>query len=182
MSKRLNNIYVFFFLILYVLALISCSPKQSTLTDKEDQIAVIDSLQKRMVDERTQSLNKELALQGIAAYKKYAQSFPEDTLSAEYLFRLSDIARGIGDYSTALSSLQNITSQYPDFGKIPECYFLQGYYCQEFFHDTMSARVHYQNFLSKYPDHPLANDAKTLIKLLGKTDDEIVKRFRLESK
>ena len=182
MSKRLNNMYVSFLLILYALEFISCSPKQSTLTDKEDQIAVIDSLQKCMVNAQTQSLNKELALQGIAAYKKYVKSFPEDTVSAEYLFRVSDIARGIGDYSTALSSLQNIISQYPDFNKLPECYFLQGYYCQEFFHDTISARVHYQNFLSKYPNHPLSNDAKTLIKLLGKTDDEIVKRFRRESK
>lgn len=139
--------------------------------------AKIDSLHKKMIGNQPAGFNKALAVELLTSYHDYVSSYPQDSLAAEYLFRMSDLARGVGDYNKALSTLAEICANYKDFPRIPECLFLQGYYYQEFFKDTTNARLYFEELLKKYPDHAFADDAVLLMQRFGKSDEEIIKEF-----
>jgi len=154
----------------------SCSDTE-VRDERQMMISQIDSLQKRMINPKNMELDKNLAQQGINAYEDFANKYPDDSLSAEYLFRASDLSRGVGDNVKALETLKKICKKYPNYKKIPDCIFLQGYYMQEFFGDTSGAKKYYQELLTKYPNHPFADDAQALVSMFGKSEEQILKEF-----
>jgi TolA-binding protein len=166
----------------YLCFFAACSPdsgKEATGSPekRKELIAAIDSLQKGMVNQQSLQVDKNTANNGIAAYSDFVKLFPEDSLSPEYLFRLSDLSRATGDTRNAIDNLARICKSYPAFRKIPECLFLQGYYYQEYFNDTMHAKDFYLKLIANYPQHAFADDAKALLKTFGKSDEEIIKGF-----
>lgn len=161
----------------------SCSSDVPVGSDEREQlIAQIDSLHSKMVNPQTMELNKTLATQALTAYDDFAKKFPDDSLNAEYLFRASDIARGLGNYAKAMEGLKEICNKYPNYKKVPESIFLQGYYMQEFFGDTLAAKEFYKTLIKKYPDHPFADDAKALMSMFGKSEADIIKEFEEKAK
>ena len=175
--------YLFVFCSLSVISFfLSCSSgKQEGAVDpaeKENLITHIDSLKGKIFNSKTMELDKILAAKAIVAYLDFVNKFPDDSIqSAEYLFLAADIERGMGDYGKAIGHLGQICKGYPSFKKIPECLFLQGYYYQDFFKDSVHAKEFYIQLISKYPDHGFADDAKELMKTFGKTDEDIIKEF-----
>jgi len=167
-------------LVLYVLFLVSCSSDKANSASPEAKkalIASIDSLQRNMFNRQNMEMDKSLVSKAIVAYQDFVKNFPEDSLSAEYLFRLSDLSRATGDNKKAIEYLDQICKTYPAFRKIPECLFLQGYYYQEYFNDTVQAKAFYTNLLEKYPTHAFSDDAKALMKMFGKSEQDIIKEF-----
>ena len=162
----------------------SCSstPKEEATNERNALIAQVDSLQKKMVNSQTMELDKNLAVKGIAAYVDFVAKYPQDSLCAEYLFRASDLSRGVGDNPKSIDLLKQICQKYPDYNKIPDCIFLQGYYYQEFFKDTNTAKQFYQELLAKYPNHAFADDAQALMSTFGKTDEQMIKEFEERAK
>jgi len=173
-----------YYLLFAIYFLTSCSsePEVETSDEKQAMISQIDSINKMMFDKKSMEFDKNLAFKGITVYQDFVKKYPDDTLSAEYLFRLSDLQRAVGDNSKAIESLSKICKEYPSYKKIPECLFLLGYYHQEFFMDTISAKGFYQQLISKYPTHAFADDAKALMSMFGKSEEDIIKSFELQEK
>lgn len=166
---------VFIFFSIVFMCACNHSIKKDPDHQREQLISWIDSIQKNVFEERNRELNKKVAVACMKEYMQFVDKFPEDTLSAEYLFRLSDLARALGDNSKALNTLDTICKSYPEYKRIPECVFLQGYYYDQLFHDTIKAKEYYHAFLETYPEHPLADDTKQLLSMFGKSDEEIIK-------
>jgi len=176
----MKNIFIVSSLLFIVCTFYSCSSNKVDETDdgKQALIAQIDSIQKKMFDKKTMEMDKNLAFKGITAYHDFVKKFPDDSIhSAEYLFRMADLCKGVGDYGKAINTFNQICKTYPKYKKIPECIFLQGYYYQEFFKDTNSAKTFYNELISKYPAHPFSDDAKAMMKNFGKTDEQLIKEF-----
>jgi hypothetical protein len=175
----MKTFFSFFFFLFYLLFLFSCSntPKENSLDERQTMIAQIDSVGKKMFDKKTMQFDKELAFKGISLYKDFAAKFPNDSLSAEYLFRMADLQRGVGDNRGAILTFADICKKYPDYKRIPDCIFLQGYYYQEFFNDTTSAKYYYNELISKYPSNGFVDDAKALMNMFGKSEEQIIKEF-----
>lgn len=171
-------------LMFVVCCFFSCSsnPEDKTADEKQLMISQIDSINKIMFGKESMEFDKNLAFKGITTYQDFVKKYPNDTLSAEYLFRLSDLQRAVGDNGKAIESLAQICKNYPSYKKIPECLFLQGYYYQEFFKDTVSAKGFYQKLISQYPAHAFADDAKALMSMFGKSEEDIIKSFELQEK
>ncbi len=157
----------------------SCSSDQTAniAEEKKALIAHIDSLQSKMINPQSMELNKELAAKEVAAYQDFVKKFPDDSISPEYLFRLSDLSRALGNNLKAIEYLSQICKNYPTFRKMPECLFLQGYYYQEYFNDTLQAKNFYTQLISKYPTHAFVDDAQALMKMFGKTEQDIINDF-----
>jgi tetratricopeptide (TPR) repeat protein len=162
-----------------LLSLFSCSLNKSekNAEDRRSLVARIDSLNRKMFSAQSMELNRDLAAQGIVACQDFVSKFPDDSLAAEYLFRLSDLSRAVGDNKKAIEYLSRISTKYPAFKKNPECIFLQGYYYQEYFNDTIKAHYFYEQLFAKYPTHAFVADAKALMKMFGKSEEEIIKNF-----
>ena len=165
--------------IVYFFSSCSSGKNENTGTPEERKmlVATIDSLQKKMFNQQTMELDKNLAAKGVATYQDFVKKFPDDSLSADYLFRSSDLFRALGDNKKAIENLGQICKSYPDFKKVPECLFLQGYYYQEFFNDTVHAKEFYNQLISKYPNHAFVKDAKALMNMFGKSEEDIIKGF-----
>ncbi|MBI3500810.1 MAG: tetratricopeptide repeat protein [Bacteroidetes bacterium] len=169
-------------LLFAVYCLSSCSNNSKEMDEKQSMIAQIDSINKKMFDGQNMTLDKELASKEISSYEDFVKKFSNDSLSPEYLFRAADLQRALNDNIKAIATLADICKNYPNYKRIPDCIFLQGYYYQEFFNDTISAKIFYMELISKYPNHAFADDAKALMSMFGKSDADIIKSFEKKEK
>ena len=170
--------YLFVYCLLFIVYLLSsCTSNSGTKDERKSLISSIDSIQSKMINQQTRELDKGLASKEITAYQDFVKKFPDDSLSAEYLFRSSDLSRALGDNRSAIKYLGDVCKSYPAFKKIPECLFLQGYYYQEYFKDTVQAKNFYLQLISKYPNHAFVDDAQALMKMFGKSEQDIINDF-----
>jgi len=59
----------------------------------------------------------------------------------------------------------------------PQALFQAAFIYENQLADTAKARETYERFLSYYPDHKLAPDARRSIELLGKSPEKIIEEF-----
>jgi len=108
----------------------------------------------------------------------YIDKNPKDSLTPAYIFEASQYSRNIGDFKTAEKFLDKLISQYPDFKRLPEAIFFEGYMVENDLKDLPKAKALYEDFLKRYPNHPYVSNIKMNIENLGKSPEEIVKSFK----
>ncbi len=118
----------------------------------------------------------------IDSYIDYVDNYPSDKEAPDFLFKAADIAMNMSRPQQAITLFQRIIKEYPDYKKLPQCLFLQGYVYENNLGDLQKAREIYQEFLKKYPDDEFADDAEVSIKNLGKTPEQLIKEFEEKSK
>jgi outer membrane protein assembly factor BamD (BamD/ComL family) len=172
-TKLLNAIICFSVL------LVSCTPstppETGNPTAKKEQLELIRKLEKEMHASTT--LNAELGKSAVQQYLKYAALYPEDSVSADFLFKGGEVATAIQAYPNALHCYEMITTSYPTFVYARESLYLQGYLFDNFMNDDAKAKKIYEQFLAKYSSGNYVTDAKAAITNLGKTDEELIKEF-----
>ena len=114
------------------------------------------------------------------AYKDYVKTFPQDSLSAEYLLRAGSINIKLGKGGEAIQNFDRIINYYPNFAKLPEVYYYKAYTYEAVIFDLAQARAGYTEFINRFPEHPMVTDAQLSIKYLGMTPEEIVASFDQE--
>jgi len=113
----------------------------------------------------------------LSAYQNFASKYPDDSLAPEYLYKAAGLAIGFSRGIQAVGIYESIIHTYPGYKKIPESYFMQAFAYENIIGNTGKAFEYYNEFLSKFPEHELADDALTAIKFMGKSPDEIVREF-----
>jgi outer membrane protein assembly factor BamD (BamD/ComL family) len=163
MMKKLS-----YFMLLLLLA--ACSRPQEKL---QKEITERESVFREQSNAQP---NAEKADSLIGLYVNYADQYQDDTLSPEYLFRAGDLSIGIGKFTQAQELLGRV-QRYPNYTKLPQVTFLQGFVAENHMGDTATARVHYEKFLDTFPDHPLAKDARAAIEHMGMSPEELIRQF-----
>ncbi|MBO4281655.1 MAG: tetratricopeptide repeat protein [Bacteroidales bacterium] len=147
--------------------MVSCTPS------KEKMQAEIDGLEAIVLDQGDTSHRQEL----LACYDRFVQKHPEDSLAPEYLFRKAEVLRIGKEGDAALDVMAELVSRYPESPRVAECYFLRGLVYEEVFYDQDKAKKAYLSFIERYPEHPLAEDARYAIRYLGLSAEEIIASF-----
>jgi TolA-binding protein len=150
--------------------LVSCKSEKDRMTDaisKAEQELRADSLA---------IINDEKARTLIQQYALFANTYRDDTLSAEFLFRAGEVSTGIGDYFQAIQYYRQC-SEKVYYSKRPVAYFLMGFIYENHLNDTGNAKRIYEEFLQKFPGHPLEKDVQFSLKHLGKSPEELIKEF-----
>jgi tetratricopeptide (TPR) repeat protein len=173
-----------FLLLLIALFNLSCSNNSSqgdakeVSMSKEAFLKKIKDQEKKVFSQSPEKLNdlklKELADQ----YVEYA--LYGDSLAPEFLYKAAGIYMNTGKPKKAISSLNKIINHYPDFNKLENCYFLKAFVYDDKLKDYSNAGKFYKEYLNKYPKGVFADDAKLLIKNLGKSTEEIFKEIKKE--
>lgn len=122
--------------------------------------------------------NDSLADITLTAYLDFVDHFPQDTLSAEYLFKAADLYRAKHEFDKAIAAFEKVGKEYPDFKKVPQTVFLQGFIYENDLKDLPKAKERYEYFISNYPEHPLARDVQFSLNNLGKTPEQIIQEFQ----
>lgn len=120
----------------------------------------------------------------IKAFADYAFYCENDSLSPVYLIKAAQIAISINNANQAKIVLDRCISNYPKFKNKPAAIFLmaQLYDEQHLLNNEDEAKKLYEQIIYDYPKSEWAQNAKGAIKLLGKTDEEILKEFEKKNK
>lgn len=165
----MNKYIAILFLVTSIL--VSCDNQEASLQSIKDIESQLFNSNNKV------SLDKDLAEKAIAAYTSYASKYKDDPETPGYLFKAADVHRGLRQNDKAIEVWENIYNTYPDFEKAPHCLFLMGFSYENDLKNLDKAKGLYEQFLSKYPNHDLADDVQFSIKNLGKSPEEIIKSF-----
>lgn len=158
-----------------VLLVSSCTSPQTKLSGE------IKEAEKKLFGDSTLVPDPKKARDMISLYTKYADQFPDDTASAAFLFKAGDLSSKLNDTEAAIGYFSKLISKYPNSTNAPVALFLQGFIYENQAGNPMKAKPYYEEFLRKYPDHPLTGDVQFSLDHLGKTPEELIKEFELNT-
>ncbi|RLD42405.1 MAG: hypothetical protein DRI89_07350 [Bacteroidetes bacterium] len=168
-----------FLLVLMIGLLIAgCDGPKNKETAETINLEESISLQEdKVFNSNNNRLNKQDATILMNLYEKYADQNPDDSLSAEYLFRASDISMNLQKPMQTIQFFNRILTEYPDFKKAPVVLFLKAFVYEDQLRDYKNAKKYYELFLTKYPESEFADDAEVSLKNLGKSPEELILEF-----
>ena len=144
-----------FLLFIGIALIISCNANNEKKQMQENVISLENSLYADSIGPVDRLKAQEL----IQAYENYANVYPDDSLAPEYLYKSGEIAMNLQMSGRAVGSFQKILNNYPDFDKAALCIFLQAFIYENQMQQYDESRKLYREFLEKYPEHELAEDA-----------------------
>lgn len=155
---------------------------KDTIVDTiEERIALIDNYSLILANDTT-GVHREVAEKLLLAYEDFLKHHSFEIISKEYQFRAGELAKAINKPHLAIKHLNGLLERDPDHERAPLALFYKATIVGDMLNEDENAKMLYQEFIDKYPDHPLAESAKESIKLQGKSLDEIVKEFEKKNK
>jgi TolA-binding protein len=181
--------YTLLLIILSVLLFNACNTGTNSTTNqtdveaqsKEALAAEIKKLEETLLSKVNETaLDTATANALISNSRRYASKFPQDTMSATYLFKAAEVARGTGKYNLAINLWKQMENRYPDHSRAAQALMLQGFTYDSHLRQYNTASQYYQAFLDRYPNHPLAKDVQQLLNVIkaGKSPEELIKEFQ----
>lgn len=169
--KLLNSTFVSFALVALV---VSCKPSA------DEQREIILTSEKELLEGATMVADSLKAAALCSKYIEFSSDYPQDSMSAEFLFRAGDLAQGIGDFSRSIGCYETLLTVHPESKKAPAAFFMQAFVLDQRAGDKKAAAAKYQSFLEKYPGHPLAASAKASLDQInsGMSDEDLVRMFQ----
>ena len=162
----------FFPILLVFLFLFACTSPKQKLNNQ------ISSLENSLFSETSSMIDENKTLELVNSYIEYADKFPEDTNSVNYLFKAADISMNLLDPNRSIRLFDRIMTEYPDYIKIPHCLFLKGYVYENSLRNLDAAKALYLAFLDRYPQHEFADDVAISLQHLGKTPEQLIEEFQ----
>ncbi len=127
-------------------------------------------------------VNRKASLSYVDACEAFGLVNPDHDQTPEILFKAAEVAKSIRTFPKSLSLYDWIINSYPNYEKAPTAMFLKGFIIENNIKDDSLALKVYQEFIAKYPDHNLNDDAQFLIENIGKTDEEILQMIESKRK
>ncbi len=111
------------------------------------------------------------------AYDQFIKYNSFQSISKTYQFYAGELADKLGEPNVAIKYFNDLLARDPKHKKAPLALFYKATIIGDELHEDELAKKTYQEFIDKYPNNPLAKDAKHLIEYQGKSLDEIVAGF-----
>jgi outer membrane protein assembly factor BamD (BamD/ComL family) len=153
-------------IILAATLLVACGPT------REERIEQIEDFEDSIF-ESTVAADEGTADQLTALYTAFADKYPDDTLSPQFLLKAAEIQSNVLHTDRAVELFDRIINNYPDFEHVPICYFLKGI-AYESNSEFDKAKAAYQTFVDKYPDHYMADQTRKMIPQVGMSPEEML--------
>lgn len=150
----------------------SCNRK-ADVDPKTKDMARIDSLEAVLLDDSL-SLSDLTASEIVKAYLQFADAYPKDSNAVDYLFKASDVMRGMYRYQDAVRTLELVVERYPDSDKAPTALFYAGFILHNDTEQNNLAIPYFQKLMDEFPNHPLADDARNLMPLLNMSEEQLL--------
>lgn len=141
----------------------------------------IANLEAKAFGDTVTVIDPALGMEMFQAYTDYANSYPDDTLSADYLFKGAEIAMNMKMSGLAIETYKRILSAYPNYSKSDYCLFLQAFILENQLEQYDQAKALYEEFVRLYPDHPMADDARLSIQNMGIPLEELIRMWESQS-
>jgi tetratricopeptide (TPR) repeat protein len=183
---------LFLFAVVLLVFTISChreAGKTLLLQKGEKQTSVIQLLQQIDSIGNMGECYTTIAKDYIVKAEDFCNTYPEDPMSADFLYKAGLIAMTIAKITEneeetefygqkALSIFEDIQRVYPDYANIKNCILNKGVIYDDILHDYQKAENLYKEFILRYPTDTLAINIKTYLQYIGKTPEEILAEFK----
>jgi len=132
--------------------------------------------------------NPVIAKDYIDKAEEFGNTYPEDPMSAELLYRAGLMAMTVAkltenseetvEYSRkALTIFDDIQKVYPEFSGVKNSMLNKGIIYDDILHDYNNAEIHYKAFIARYPTDTMAVTLESYLHYLGKSAEEIMLEF-----
>jgi len=101
----------------------------------------------------------------------------EDPRTPEILIKTAEVAVNMMKYERAISIYEKVLEHYPDDENAPFALFHIAFNYDENLFDKQKAKLNYELFLEKYPDHDFASSVKELLLYIDKTPEEMYREL-----
>ncbi|MCX7955161.1 MAG: tetratricopeptide repeat protein [Bacteroidales bacterium] len=151
-------------LIVVILILSSCGGNKNSSSDEKKVILEnIKIIEEKIKNDTTGEINKFYYYELVKNYNRYIYSYPNDSLSADLIFKSANLHFTLNKPKETLNLLTKLEKSFPNFKNIDMCLILKAETYLELLNDTSKAIAIYKEFLNKFPQHPLAKDIKMYI-------------------
>ncbi|MBS1651025.1 MAG: tetratricopeptide repeat protein [Bacteroidetes bacterium] len=130
-------------------------------------------------------LNKKHAQNAIKAFTDFAYFCSgNDTLAPIFLLKTAQVAQSINNFAQSKVVLETCIDKYPKFKNRAATIFLLAQILSEpgTSNNNDEAIRYYNRVIEDFPKSEWAKNAKVAIKLVGKTDEEIIREFEKKNK
>ena len=146
------------------------------------EVPAKEELQKQITDLEkelyaSQELNIDKAKKMISLYEVYYQNYFKDYRCADYLFKAGEISENIDQAYRAIGFYTKCYEEYPAYKMNNLCLFRMANLYDFKLSNYIKAKALYMEVKEKYPKTDLAKDADAAIKMMGKSDKDMIKEF-----
>lgn len=153
---------------------------KTEIPSKESLFKEIPALEKELYD--SQELNTDKAKKMISLYESFYQNYFDDYACADYLFKAGELAENINQPYRAIGFYTKCYEEYPAFKFNGLCLFRMANLYDFKLSNYIKAKALYMEVKEKFPKTDLAKDADAAIKMMGKSDQELIKEFEKKNK
>ena len=123
------------------------------------------------------AIKPDIASDLVSAYCDFADAYPNDSITPEYLFTAMDISMNLNEPQRTISIIDKLIKEYPDYPNTSRALFVKAFIFETRYNNLDMAKKIYEQYLEQYPDGEFAKDCKASIENLGLTPEELVKKF-----
>jgi tetratricopeptide (TPR) repeat protein len=157
--------------VILMLIISACMSEQQKLNEE------ITGVEKELKNDSTGVMNFQKAGDIVKLYQEYVKQYPDDSLSAKYLFRAADVTAHSHNTALAIELYKKVIEKYPQSQYVPQAWFYVGFLNDNELKNYPEARKAYTTLLQKYPDYDQRQSVEWLLENLGKSDLDIAKQF-----
>lgn len=114
-------------------------------------------------------------------YVSFVEKYPDDERAPEFLFKAAQRSSIINKSKDGIIDFDKLIKNYPKSKFCEQALFSIAFSYENNLNDFVNARKYYEEFLQKYPNSDLAEDAKLSIENLGKSDEEFLESINKDS-
>ncbi|MEZ4938745.1 MAG: hypothetical protein R2799_14235 [Crocinitomicaceae bacterium] len=155
------------------------SMETKTAKELEDGAKNLDLL----IKENMPNINKEQYIAAINTHYQFSQNFPEHKDAAYHLDKAQGYCQQIKDFPRSEKMLAQLFRDYPEYAaqNNGELYYLRATNLDYILSETKNGAAYkreakkvYEEFIEKFPDNPLVEDAKYRLENFDLTTDQII--------
>ncbi|MDG1849184.1 MAG: tetratricopeptide repeat protein [Flavobacteriales bacterium] len=137
----------------------------------------IVKLESQLLEQQVLEYDSAYAEQLLQAYRIFLSSHPTSSKKTELLFKYAEVLKGQGSWLDAAEIFHQVHDLHPESSLAPLALFHQAH-CFEMLQQKLTAKNTYQEFITRYPNHPYIEQAKGMIALLQYSDEELMQQFQ----
>ncbi|OFX70763.1 MAG: hypothetical protein A2X12_07690 [Bacteroidetes bacterium GWE2_29_8] len=166
-----------FSLLLSIVLFVFFTSCNDSKNDRTEMLQEIKKVEKTILADTLDFLNFKDAGKVIVMYDEFVNKYKEDSLSPMFLFRKAEITMNTGQHDLSLKTFNEIIQNYPEYKDIDRVYFMKAFLLENYIKDIDKAKEAYNQFILKFPNNELIEDAKISIQNIGKSPEELILEF-----
>ncbi len=150
-------------------------PVQAEVPEKEELLSQIKDMEKELFSD--EKLDEGKAKKMVLMYDQYYQHYHLASETPDFLYKAGEITENINQPYRAINYYTRCYEEYPTFKLRAECLFRMANLYDFKLSNYIKAKALYEEVKEQYPKTHWATDADAAIKLMSKSDQDMIREF-----